>query len=316
MNGIVAVVYGGPSAESEVSARSAKNVLEALLRRKHRAVLVELTRGISEDLAKSGAGTVYLATHGRPGEDGTVQGLLELLQIPYTCSGVLASGLCMNKKRAKDVMGLHGLPLLKDVFIDRSMAEEIVRPGWIGRAVAEGLGFPVIVKPNAEGSSVGVTVVRDAAEWTAKVPGLLGRYGCLLAERFVRGREMTAGVLELRDGTVRPLPVMELVTGNAFYDYEAKYTAGKTDFIVPARMTKEMTQIVQSSAVRAFKALGCAGTARVDFIVEEDRCWILEVNTIPGMTATSDLPKEAEADGIPFDELVEIILSTARLHGC
>jgi len=316
MNEIIAVVYGGPSAEAEVSGRSAKNICEALRKTHPGCVMIELTASISEDLKKSGASKVYLATHGRPGEDGTIQGLLELLRLPYTYSGVLASGLCMNKKKAKEVMSLHDIPLVEDVCLDKSQSADMSRAEWIERVIGRGPGFPAIVKPNSEGSSVGVTIVHDAAEWARKVPPLLERFGCLLVERFIKGREVTAGVLEHPDGAVRALPVMELVPKNKFYDYEAKYTAGMTEFIVPAPLTPELTGKIQSAAVRAFKALGCSGAARVDLMVQDDRCWVLEVNSIPGMTATSDLPKEAEAAGIPFDQLVETILSTARLHGC
>lgn len=307
MSGRVAVLWGGPSAEAEVSRRSAANVHAELVRRRPETLLMEYSEDLPERLRREKVSTVFLMMHGAPGEDGTVQGLLELMGIPYTYSGVLTSALCMDKTRTKEILGFYGLPVLPGALIsERNLehAEEIVGPGF---------GWPVFVKPNAGGSSVGARKVETAAELRKVLADSLPVHGPMLVEPYVAGRELTVGVLEEPDGSLRSLPVIELRPKAEFYDYGAKYTEGMTEFLVPAPLSPEVERGVRETAEQAAEFLGCRSALRVDMILEGDVWHILEVNTIPGMTRTSDLPKAAAAAGIGFGELVERILDTACL---
>jgi D-alanine-D-alanine ligase len=292
-----------------VSERSARNVHSALVGSLPDTVLIEYSDHLTEDLRSQGIGRVFLMMHGSPGEDGTIQGLLELMKIPYTSSGVLTSSLCMNKSRTKEILAYYGLPVLPGILVtEQSLAdaEEV-----IGLACR----WPAFIKPNSEGSSVGARKIQDAAECRRVLPDAVKTYGQIVAEPFVAGRELTIGVIEEADGSFRSLPVMELKPKNAFYDYEAKYTEGMTEFLVPAPLPEETAAGIRETAARAAAYLGCRGAVRVDMILDAEIFSILEVNTIPGMTATSDLPKAAEADGIPFEQLVLKILATAALKG-
>jgi D-alanine-D-alanine ligase len=248
----------------------------------------------------------FLALHGRYGEDGCVQGLLEVLGIPYTGSGVLASALAMNKAKTKEILRLHNLPTAPGYLVAADSGEDLVESHG-------SFGFPVVVKPSGEGSSLGVQVARDELELESAVEEAMRFDDDVLVERFVEGKEISVGVL---DG--KALGAVVIVPRRGFYDFQNKYTAGRSDYYFPARLSPERYRSVLRLGTLACEALGCEGAARVDLIVSErGNEIILEVNTLPGMTPTSLLPKIAHGAGLSFEDLVDEILKGARLraHG-
>lgn len=294
----VAVIMGGRSAEREVSLRTGAAVAEALRRRGREVVEVDGGRDLARRLAELRPDAAFIALHGRWGEDGTVQGLLECLDIPYTGSGVLASAVAMDKAVSKVLFRAFGVPTPDfQVLAPEAPIDDL------------DLTPPLVAKPLREGSTLGVAIARQPEE----VPTALAaarQYGTeILLERFVEGREVTLGVL---DGS--PLPLVEVVPDKGFYDYESKYTPGRTQYLCPAPLTEDLAAEATRAGCAAYRALGCSGAARVDLILDrEERPWVLEVNTIPGMTPTSLLPKAAAAAGMDFEELVARILAGAAL---
>ncbi len=303
----VAVMLGGMSGEREVSLRSGANVLAALKRASIATVAVDPRHeDWLETLTEYSPDAVFLALHGRGGEDGEMQGCLDTLGYRYTGSGVLASSLAMNKLKTKQILQVEGLPTPPWVAV---AADDDVR-SRVGE-VADTLGFPLIVKPVAEGSSLGVTVVRERDLLKGVMTKTHYDFRQIFAEKYVPGMEVTVGILGVGRAT-RPLPVLELVPKNEFYDYEAKYTAGMTAFFLPARLQDDATARVQDIARRAHAALGCHGVSRVDMMVTPDgEPFITEINTLPGLTDLSDLPAQAATAGISYDELILEILSSA-----
>ena len=288
----LAVLRGGRSAEREVSLRSGAQVESALRGLGHEVVAVDLDANTWDALRDGGFACVFNALHGRLGEDGAVQGMLELLGIPYTGSGILASALCMDKSRANSVMagaGLH-IPDFEELEIKEGVAAEVVE-----RLVSR-YGMPLVIKPVREGSTIGLTIAGDA---DAVATGLVlaARYDRrVLVQHFVAGTEITVGVLATPE--VQVLPTLEIVSDNPTYDYDAKYTAGKSHHIIPARIEERARATSADAAGRAFVLLGCAGMARVDIIVDaKSTPWILEVNTVPGLTELSLLPDAARHGG-------------------
>lgn len=296
--GRVAVLLGGRSAEREVSLRTGAAVAEALRGRGHEVVEIDARDDLTARLAEAKPERVFLALHGRWGEDGTVQGLLEVLGIPYTGSGVLASALAMDKGLSKVVFRASGVP---------TPDFQVLRPGQPVSAVE--LAAPLVAKPLREGSTIGVGIARTEAEIPAAVATARAAGDDVLVEAFVEGREVTVGVL---DG--EPLPLVEVIPEGGFYDYESKYTPGRTRYVCPAELDPALAAEAARAGAAAYACLGCAGAARVDILFDrEGRPWVLEVNTIPGMTPTSLLPKAAAAAGIDFGELAERILAGASL---
>ena len=303
----IGILMGGLSGEREVSLRSGENCAEALQALGYDVARVDALRDVSERLTREGVEVAFLALHGRFGEDGTIQGLLEVMGIPYTGSGVLSSALGMNKIVSKKVAEQSGVPTPPYVEVSAEVSLDEV-----GRA-AEELGLPVILKPVEEGSSLGVVICRSRLELEREVEQGRRRYGRIFVEKCIEGPEITVGLLE-RDGKLETLPILELVPKNEFYDYEAKYTHGMTEFIIPARLDPEVYRRSLDLSVRAFQALGCSGYARVDFMIDgQGTPYFTEVNTLPGMTDLSDLPAQAREAGISHQELVEAILKTAAL---
>jgi D-alanine-D-alanine ligase len=309
----LAVLRGGKSAEREVSLRSGEQVAKALRERGHDVTPVDLDSNTWDVLRDGQFECVFNALHGRLGEDGTVQGMLELVGLPYTGSGVLASALCMDKSRAGKVMagaGLH-VPEFEELEIKEGVGADAVE-----RLVAR-FGFPLVIKPVREGSTIGLTIAKDA-DAVASGLVLAGRYDRrVLVQRFAGGTEITVGVLATPE--VEVLPTLEILSENPVYDYDAKYTAGKSHHIIPARIPEPAREAAARAAERAFVELGCSGMARVDMIVAADGTpWVLEVNTVPGLTELSLLPDAARAAGIPFDalcmRLVEHAVGRHRHH--
>jgi D-alanine-D-alanine ligase len=302
----LAVVRGGKSAEREVSLRSGAQVTKALRGLGHEVTEVDLDTNTWDTLRDGGFECIFNALHGRLGEDGTVQGMFELLGLPYTGSGVLASALCMDKSRAGKVMAGAGLkvPEFEELEIKEGVAAEVVE-----RLVSQ-FGLPLVIKPAREGSTIGLTIARNADDVASGLV-LAGRYDRrVLVQRFATGTEVTIGVLATPEMQV--LPTLEIVSENPVYDFDAKYTAGKSHHIIPARIPEAARAAASDAAARAFTELGCSGMARVDIIVDASGTpWLLEVNTVPGLTELSLLPDAARAAGISFEQLCERLITHA-----
>ncbi|AGP32786.1 D-alanine--D-alanine ligase [Sorangium cellulosum] len=304
----VGVVMGGSSGEREVSLRSGAAVAEALEARGYDVVRITLGDRFGTELCatlqRARLDAAFLALHGRLGEDGCVQGVLELAQIPYTGSSVLASALAMDKLKAKEMFRLHNVPTPPYYTVGAHQELDELE------AVHGSFGFPVIVKPRGEGSSLGVTKAGSLEELRSALALAFEFDDAAIVERFVSGTEVNVGIL---DGKV--LGAIEIVPKKGLYDYEAKYTPGMTEYHMPARLPPTRYRGVLNLAERAAQALGCTGAVRVDLLVTGgENEYVLEVNTLPGMTQTSLLPKIAAAAGYEFGDLCETILASARLH--
>ena len=301
----IAVLMGGLSSERDISLKTGGAILNALQRRGYDAISLDADRNIVENLKINGIDIAFIALHGAFGEDGAVQGLLELLGIAYTGSGVLASAISINKVATKKILAYHGLPT-------PAFQVALARDGDVdGAATSITMPVPFVVKPPEEGSTIGISIVTNSAQ-IAEAVTRAAQYDCeLLIEEFVKGRELTAAVLN-----GEPLPLVEIVAKNGFYDFEAKYhSQGTKRYVVAPEIGAGLTLQIQKLAVETYTVLGCSGAARVDFLLTSDGGpFILEINTIPGMTETSLLPKAAGHAGIDFENLVEQILWSARLH--
>jgi D-alanine-D-alanine ligase len=302
---------GGPSAEREVSLKTGRAVLAALVAQGYDAVHIEVAPGgaarLPSQLEAAEVDVVWLALHGTLGEDGCVQGLLEVMAVPYTGSGVLASALAMDKVMAKKMFETAGLPTPRWTLWPQGAA---ITDGALDAVIAR-LGLPLVVKPSQEGSSVGVAMVHRRDELPGAIAQARGFHGETLVEQQIAGREIQVGVLDGRAlGTIEVKPAVE------FYDYQAKYTRTDTQYLCPAPVGSEVDQRLRQVAETAHRALGCRGHTRVDFMVGappggSDGVWLLEVNTLPGMTDKSLLPKIAAHAGLDYATLVERILDTA-----
>ncbi len=304
----VGVIMGGSSAEREVSLRSGAAVAAALEARGHEVVRLALGESfgpeIGQTLARSRVDVAFIALHGRHGEDGCIQGLLELARIPYTGSSVLASALAMDKLKAKEMFRLHNVPT--PPYYTVNGADDLADL----ESLHGSFGFPVIAKPRGEGSSLGVSKAGSLAELATALEVAFEYDDTVIVERFVAAMEINVGIL---DGRV--LGAIEIAPRGGIYDYEAKYTPGMTEYFMPARLPPTRYRGVCNLADRAVRALGCTGAARVDLLVTPgENEYVLEVNTLPGMTETSLLPKIAASAGYDFGRLCEAILDGARLH--
>jgi D-alanine-D-alanine ligase len=300
--GKVAVALGGRSAEREISLRSGAMVLKALLQRGIEAYGFDPQERGLEQLIAERFERVFIALHGRFGEDGTIQGALEYLGLPYTGSGVMASALAMDKWRAKLVWQALGIPTPPWVLL-------AVDSDW-ARVVAE-LGLPIMVKPACEGSSIGITKVTSVESLEPAFLAAARYDSTVLAERFIDAQELTVAILG-----EQALPIIRLETPHVFYDYEAKYSANDTRYMIPCGLSPEREREIQMLALAAFRALGAKGWGRVDLMLDHTgRAFCLEVNTVPGMTDHSLVPMAARACGVEFDELVVRILEMASAQG-
>lgn len=335
----IGLIFGGTSEEREVSLRSGQTIAQYLDPKKYDIIPVEVSRSgkwltssatirqigksirteKAEDtrqlvpIAEGTSGIIdvaLLALHGPGGEDGTIQGMLELLGIPYTGSGVLASAVAMDKARAKRLAASCGVPVLRDVIVSKREFRKIrtgFEPGFPGK---------VVIKPNKMGSSIGITIASDKK---AAVIGLRNAFRHdteAIVEPFMAGREITVPVFG--NASPKALPVIEIVPWkkSGFYDYSAKYQTGGSDHIIPAPLSPSQTKLVQKYALAAHRALGCRGITRSDFILDEKgRFWFLEINTIPGMTPTSLAPQSAAASGLPFGKFLDKLIKLALEKG-
>ncbi len=307
----VAVLKGGRSLERGVSLRSGAQVQAGLQRLGHEVHAIDAGTGVAAELVELQPDAVFIALHGRDGEDGTIQSLLEALALPYTGSGPSACTRCTDKMLAKHLMREAGIPT--PAF--RALREHAIRDlggGAALGAIEADLGFPMVVKPAYGGSAIGVKFASGEDDLPGAMVGAFSYDGTVLLERHVAGRDLAVSVL---DGPpAHALPVVEAVPREeGFYDYESRYEIGMTSFVCPAQLPAETTARAQELAVEVYRLLGCHGFARVDLMLEEDtgELWVLETNVVPGMTETSLLPQAANAAGLSFDELVERMLASA-----
>jgi D-alanine-D-alanine ligase len=298
----IAVMMGGLSREREISLRTGKAIQRALNEKGYQALAIDVGQEIAETLLKEKIDIAFIALHGRFGEDGTIQGMLELMRIPYTGSGVLASALALHKIMAKKLFLCENIPTpAYEVFRREEIEKNPLRTA--------SLPLPLVVKPAREGSTIGVSIVRKEQEWVPALREAEKYDEEILVEEFLKGKEITVGILE-----DIPLPIIEIAPKSGFYDYHSKYTKGETEYIIPARIPREKYLYAQEISLKAFQVLGCSGCARVDLMADEDgNPFVIDVNTMPGMTETSLLPKAAGYAGISFEDLVERILLGASL---
>jgi len=298
--GKVAVLLGGKSAEREVSLKSGGMVLAALRKKGVDAHPFDPKEKDLLELAKERFQRVFIALHGGFGEDGTVQGVLEWLGIPYTGSGVLASALAMDKVRTKRLWAAEGLP---------TAPYEVLAKDTNLRTVAKKLGVPLFVKPASEGSSVGMTKVKKAGDLEEAYALAVNYDPVVIAEEFIDGAELTVAVLG-----ERVLPIIRIETPREFYDYEAKYIANDTRYLIPCGVSEKKEKDLQAISLKAFRALGCRGWGRVDLMLDKrGRPYLLEVNTSPGMTDHSLVPMAARAVGISYEDLCVQVLEMAHV---
>ena len=298
--GQVALVYGGQAAEREISLRSGQAILQALRSAGVQVTAIDLAADVFAQLAEGAFDRVFIAVHGRGGEDGALQGGLELLGLPYTGSRVLGSALAMDKLRSKWVWQNAGLPIIPYV--------EVASATNLTAQVAE-LGLPLMVKPGREGSSLGMSQVTDLTQLAAAVAQAQTYDSQVLVERWISGREFTVAILG-----ERALPAIQLLPAQGFYDYQAKYVADDTQYLCPCGLSEEDERRLQQLALQAFKALGCEGWGRIDVMQDAaGEFWLLEANTVPGMTDHSLVPMAAKAAGMSFQDLVMAILATSEV---
>jgi D-alanine-D-alanine ligase len=302
----IAVLMGGLSSEREVSIRSGENVYNALVNLGFKVTKMDVDANIARKLIKDNIDVAVIMLHGKYGEDGVIQGVLELIGIPYTGCDVLTSAIGMNKIITKELLKAKGIPVADYVVLDSSNPDKSFND-------ILSLGLPVVLKPVDEGSSVGVEIIREEDQLKGKLRNYLRRHPNSFAEKAIIGTEITIGVIgDQKNITI--LPIMELRPKKEFYDYEAKYTKGMTDFVIPAEISKEQEEKVIEYTKIAFKTLNCRGVVRFDAIISKDDGlpYFLEVNTIPGMTETSDIPAMAKAAGMSFEEVVLKLLEYVK----
>lgn len=297
----IGVLMGGLSAERDVSLKSGMAVHQALLAMGYVSTAIDVKHDVAVILREEKIDLAFIALHGRYGEDGCIQGVLEMMQVPYTGSGVLASALAMHKLYSKQAFAAAGLTITPHVSVRRGSDCPVEQLPF---------GLPVVVKPAQEGSSVGVAIVKKPEDLKAALDDAFRYDELVLVEQYIKGQEVQVGILNNR-----PIGAIEIVPKNEFYDFEAKYSDGMADHHFPARLSAELYGKVQQQGLKAHQALGCDGYCRVDFLVTETGdCYLLEVNTLPGMTALSLLPEIAQKGaGLTFQELVEKIACSAAL---
>ena len=299
--GKVAVLLGGKSAEREVSLMSGTAVIEALQRQDVDAHAFDTGQRSLSDFSSEHFDCAFIALHGRYGEDGTIQGALDLMGVPYTGSGVMACALAMDKWRTKLIWNASGIPTPRF---------EVLNADTDFTATAEALGLPLIVKPAREGSTIGLTKVTDPKAVASAYHEAAKHDPFVLAEQFIDGPELTASILE-----DKALPLIRIEAQGGNYDYEAKYFSDDTRYFCPSGVDHELEDRVKSISVDAFRILGCKGWGRVDVMIDADgEPWILEANTVPGMTGHSLVPMAAKAAGLSFDQLVIRILEAADVE--
>lgn len=306
----IAVLYGGISGEREVSLSSGQGIIEALKQNKHEVVEIDFHPDRIQEIITLDADLVFIGLHGKFGEDGRIQGLLDMLEIPYVGSGVLASALAMDKAKAKQILATHKLPVARSNVYRMT---ETTDKKSLAERINSNYTLPFVIKPNREGSTLGLTIVHSRDQTEEAIAKAAASDDAILAEAFIKGRELTVPVMGSTDKE-KALPIIEIIPKNDLYDYESKYTSGGSEHIIPARIGEEMTRKIQSHAVQAHQLLGCETYSRVDFILTEDNSpIILEVNTLPGMTPTSLFPDAAKKAGMSYAEMIEAFVDLSKV---
>ncbi len=300
----IGVLMGGMSRERDISLKTGKAVETALREEGFIVTSIDVDKNLAQRLRDEYVDVAFIALHGTYGEDGTVQGLLEILGIPYTGSGVLSSALALNKIKTKQIFSYYRIPTPKWSIMDKSKFNQEV-------VASLDIEYPVVVKPSCQGSALGTSIVHGRQDFEKALKEAFSYDHEILIEQYIKGMEVTVGIIDNET-----LPLVEIVSENSFYDWQAKYEEGKSRHIIPARLPGRFVRIVQDLAIQAHQALGCRGVTRVDMLIEGTpdkykKTYVLEVNTVPGMTQTSLLPDAARAAGISFNELVTIILKLA-----
>jgi D-alanine-D-alanine ligase len=302
----IGVISGGISSEREISLITGRNIYQSLIESGYNTVFIDLKDDFYTKMGE--IDVAFLAIHGRYGEDGTVQGLLELMKIPYTGSGILASAIAINKIMSKKILIQENIPTPEYIDLDFTGISSL---NTIVSLIGKKIEYPIVVKPNSEGSTIGVNIVqkkdelKDAVEEAAKYDHKI------LVEEYIKGRELTVSIIGSEPVA---LPIIEIKPKSGFYDYKSKYTKNMTQYIVPAELDKKIATMISEIALKCHRVLGCRGISRVDFMLDDhSNAYVFELNTMPGMTARSLVPKAAEAAGIDFALLVEIILDSANL---
>ncbi len=307
---VIAVVLGGPSAEADISRVTGGAIAAALREKGYNAKEVELVPDrLIATLHAMGAKVVFNAVHGKYGEDGRLQSILEAAGIPYTGCGVLASAVSMDKAATKRYLQSAGVSTPRCLIISKREAGDLA---VVKAHILEAFGLPVVIKAASQGSSIGVTIAKEADQIEAALTDAFSYSDNVLAEECIQGKELTVALMEEK-GEVKPLPVVWIAPHSGAYDFHSKYTKGATDYHCPAPLDAAVTEHVQKLAVAAYKVLGLSGVARIDVMLnEQGQGFVLEANTVPGMTPTSLVPKAAAAVGISFPDLCERILLTAK----
>lgn len=308
-NQVVAVVMGGPSAEREVSLNTGAAIANALREYGYTNVVeIDLDpRNFGKQLAESKAEVVFNAVHGLYGEDGRLQTLLEIREMPYTGSGMIASVSCMDKVITKRMLRDAGISTPACLIVNK-------KESGIKEKIMQRFSLPVVIKPASQGSSIGVEIVKEENQLDEALANAFKYSRDILVEEFIGGKELTVSMMQ-KDGEVVALPVIHIAPHSGMYDYHSKYTKGATEYICPADLDEETTKKVQEISKQAYEVLDCSGVARADVMLDEaGNGYVLEINTVPGMTATSLVPKAAAAAGISFPELCNIILQSASVN--
>ncbi|REJ08946.1 D-alanine--D-alanine ligase [Halobacillus trueperi] len=298
----IAVLYGGTSGEREVSLSTGKGIIKALENKGHDVTPIDFSPEKMEEVLNLDVDLVFIGLHGRFGEDGKIQGLLDMLGIPYVGSGVLASALAMDKAKSKQLFSLNGLHTAKSEVFDVTDEHQF---SMIEDKIKRTFTLPFVIKPNQEGSTLGLTIVKKEQDIRQAIETAAHSDSMILVEDYVKGREVTVPVMGYK-GKEQALPVIEIIPKNDYYDFDSKYKPGGSEHIVPAKLSDKLTAQLQQDSILAHQLLGCDVYSRVDFIINEnEEPIILEVNTLPGMTPTSLFPDSAQAIGLSYDDLIQ-----------
>ncbi len=305
----IAVLMGGRSLEREVSLKSGRRVSDALKEKGYKVIQLDIDENLVDNLLREHVDLVYIALHGKYGEDGTVQELLEILGVPYTGPGVYSSIVGFDKVLSKEIYQIERIPTPKFYALSSGSFKEMGASGVLGEVIKK-IGLPIVVKPACQGSALGIKFVKTPEELPSALIGALSYDDKVLLEEYIKGKEVAVSIIG--NANPKPLPVVEIVPKKEFFDFESMYTMGMTDYFVPARISKELTEKVQNTAVKVHRILRCRDVSRVDMIIGEDEVpYVLELNTSPGMTETSLLPMAAKAAGMEFPDLVDKLVRLA-----
>ncbi len=298
----IAVLYGGISKERDVSLSSSKGIMEALKQNGHEVIGIDFHPQRLNEIIELQVDLVFIGLHGKYGEDGSIQGLLDMLNIPYVGSGVMASALAMDKYKAKQLFNAIQIPIAK------GKKYRITKNSTIKNYVHDihsNFSFPFVVKPNREGSTLGLTIVTDESQTEIAIKKAIHSDEYILVEEFIQGKELTVPIMGKMNEEVA-LPIIEIIPKNKLYDYESKYSQGGSEHIIPARINDQLTEKIKRYAIKAHQVLGCETYSRADFLLTDEGVpYILEVNTLPGMTPTSLFPDSARKNNINYEEMIE-----------